>query len=350
MTNKITCIVAFALVFSSPALMADQMTVSIDGFGAPGGGFSITETSDLSLLVSELVPADGTNQSTHILIESLSPLEPDTLNFASPYSGINVNTGATQDVGVLYLQMPSGSTLPEGTVASPIVGVVERAGSWMDLTFPETTVGGSSGPGTYASGTIDLSLTKGLEQFNGAVAYTVVDEDTIDLEPFSITKSGPVTYDLSGTTLLRDGSRFYGTVTNLSAGAAYESLLFEIQFTGIPDADMYGIPDISDSEIGGGLVVGQWSMTSLGYMYGSNADWGYSYFLGFLDMNLPWVYQASFGWMYFYDAVPSEGAYWFYSPTIGWIYVKGNGGGKFQTNDGGGGGWISNNFLKPRPM
>jgi hypothetical protein len=215
----------------------------------------------------------------------------------------------------------------------------------MDLTFPETSVGGSSGPGDYASGTLDLSLTKGAEQFNGTASYEVVDEDTIELDDFSLTKSGPVTYNLSGTTLLRDGNRFYGTVTNLTAGAAYESLLFEIQLTGIPDADLDGIPDISDSVISGGLVVGQWSMTPLGYMYGADAQWAYSYYMGFMTMNMPWVYQASFGWMYFYQAVPAEDAYWFYSPTLGWVYTKSTWGGLFQSNNGSG--WFTNNFRNP---
>jgi len=345
MIYKNCCLFSVALAAVAPTIFADQLTVSIDGFGAPGGGFSITDASDLNLLVSELLPAPGSNESTHILIESLSPLEPDTLNYASPYTGINVNTGVAQDAGVLFLQMPSGSALPEGTVASPIVGVVQRVGSWMDLTFPETSVGGSSGPGDYASGTLDLSLTKGAEQFNGTASYEVVDEDTIELDDFSLTKSGPVTYNLSGTTLLRDGNRFYGTVTNLTAGAAYESLLFEIQLTGIPDADLDGIPDISDSVISGGLVVGQWSMTPLGYMYGADAQWAYSYYMGFMTMNMPWVYQASFGWMYFYQAVPAEDAYWFYSPTLGWVYTKSTWGGLFQSNNGSG--WFTNNFRNP---
>jgi hypothetical protein len=322
------------------------MTVAIDGFGVPGGGFSITEPSTLNLRVAELVPAAGANASTHILIEGLSPLEPDTLNFASPYSGINVDTGVTQDVGILYLQMPSGSALPEGTVASPIVGVVQRSGSWMDLTFPETTLGGSSGPGGYESGSIDLALVKGLEQFNGSVNYTVVDEDTIELDPFTLTKSGPVTYNLSGTTLLRDGNRFYGTVTNLSDGAAYESLLFEIQFTGIPDVDFDGIPDISDSIIeGGGLVLGEWSLMGIGYVYGSSEQWGYSAYAGFLEMSsMPWVYSPKVGWMYFYQAVPADYAYWLWSPSIGWIYTSSNDGGMFQSNNGSG--WMMGHFTK----
>lgn len=346
MMSKFHLPLILAIASTTAAVAADQMTVTIDGFGVPGGGFSITESSNLNLLVSELVPAPGANASTHILIEGLSPLEPDTLNFASPYSGINVDTGVTQDVGVLYLQMPSGSVLPEGTVASPIVGVVQRAGSWLDLTFPQTTLGGSAGPGTYDAGSLSLSLTKGAEVFNGATNYTVVDEDTIDIDPFTITKSGPVSYNLSGTTLLRDGNRFYGTVTNLTDGAAYESLLFEIQFAGIPDVDGDGIPDISDALIdGGSLVVGQWSMMGMGFVYGSSAQWGYSAYAGFLEMsNLPWVYNNLHGWMYFYQAVPADYAYWFWSPTIGWIYARSNDGGLFQSNNGSG--WNLHHFRK----
>ena len=94
------------------------MTVSIDGFGDPTG-FSITETATLNLRVTELVAAPGDNTSTHILIEGLSPLDEGTTTYASTYSGINVDSGETQDIGIVYLEMPEGSALPEGSVSSP---------------------------------------------------------------------------------------------------------------------------------------------------------------------------------------------------------------------------------------
>ena len=83
----------------------------------------------------------------------------------------------------------------------------------------------------------------------GTTTYTVVDEETIVIEPFTISVNAGVSYDLSGATLLRDDSVFYGTITNLSNGAQYDSLIFSIALTDIPDLDSDGIPDITDSEI-----------------------------------------------------------------------------------------------------
>ena len=343
-------LLAFASLAVLPiAALADTLTVEIDGFADPTQ-FSITDSSGLSLRVAELVPATDLNSSTHILIEGLSPLEDGTMVYASPYSGINVDTGATQDVGILYLQMPEGSTLPEGTVASPIVGVVQRSGSWGDygLTYPDSTIGGSSGDGDYSTtGVLQMTLIRDQQAFTGSATYTVLDVDTIEIDPFTLSSDGVVSYDLSGTTLMRDGSRYYGTLTNLSDGAVYDSLIFSIEFKNIPDLDSDGVPDIADDSVVAGLVPAQWNLTSIGWVYGYTANWGYSVFMGFVYMQGNYIYQIPFGWMYLFSSTPIQGGgtyYWFYSSTLGWIYVNDTFGGFFQAENNG---WAYDNFLDP---
>lgn len=325
----------------------EQLTVSIDGFGDPSA-FNITD-QHLELRVSKLVPAAGTNTSTHILIEGLSPLEEGSMNFASTYSGIDVNTGEIQDSGVLYLQMPTGSELPAGTVASPIVGVVQRAGDWDSYTpvFPATDIGNPTGPADYDGATVTMTLTDGGSTFIGTTDYTVIDQDTLVLAPFTLTRDGVTSYNMSETTLFRDAERFFGTLTNLTVGAGYDSLIFSIELNSIPDADGDGIPDISDSGSIAALTVGAWNITDLGYIWGGSSTLGYSPFLGWIELSAyPAIYNFNLEWMIVVSTPTApDTSYWLYSPTQGWIYAESVWGGGFLHNSGSG--WMANNFHIP---
>lgn len=319
--NKTTFTLCLTVIAGSP-LFSDQLTVSINAFGDPTT-FEISEGSSLDLRVRELLPAAGANASTHVLVEGLSPLEDGTLVYASPYQGINADNGEIQDAGVLYLNMPEEASLPAGTVSSPIVGVLQRAGSWDDYgwTAPATSLGGSSGASEYAEGTLSLTLLRDAESFTGTAAYTVVDTDTIELDPFTLTKDGASSYDLSGTTLLRDGNRFYGTVTNLSDGAAYDSLLFEIELLDIPDLDSDGIPDISDDSVEGGLPVGEWTRLDFGWVYGWTQDWGVSTYMSYVYVPFyPYVYQVDLGWIYHFSSNGTD--HYFYDWDLGFILIN----------------------------
>lgn len=313
---------------------ADSVTVSIDSFGDPAS-FSITESSTLSLRVSELVPASGSNASTHVLIEGLAPLEAGTQVYASPYKGINSVDGEVQDVGMVYLEMPESAALPAGTVSSPIVGVIQRPGSWNDfaLTMPTSSVGGSTGASSYDGSTLDLTLLRGNETFTGTTAYTVLDVDTIEIEPLTLVKDGGTSISLSGATLLRDGSRFYGTLTNLSEGAAYDSLLFAIELAGMPDLDFDGIPDISDDAVeGSGLVVDQWNRLNFSWVYGLTPEWGISTYMGYVFVKFsPYIYQVDLGWMYLFSSNGLDHV--FYTWDHGWILINEGFGGFYYIYD-----------------
>jgi hypothetical protein len=197
-----------------------------------------------------------------------------------------------------------------------------------------------------------LTLIRDAEVFLGTAAYEVLDEDSIEIQPFTLTKDGATSYQMSGTVLMRDGDRFYGTLTNLSDGAAYDSLLFSIAFTGIPDLDNDGIPDISDGEVsGGGLTPNDWNLTEIGWVYGYTPEWGYSLWMGFVYMaNLPYIYQIDFGWFYLSTADPIAGGttFWFYSQTLGWVFVNDTFGGFFQAEFNNPA-WSFDNFLSPNP-
>jgi hypothetical protein len=323
----------FALVHS------ETMTVSVESFLEPTG-FSITEGDDFNFRVSELA-GPGTNNSSHILLESLSPLSEGSLVYASPYYGLEVSSGEIQDEGVVYLEMPADVQVPEGSVSSPIVGIVERSGSWDDYNpdVPTSSVGGASGDGDYDGGSIVLSLVRDSETFSGAANYTVIDENTIELDPFSLTKDGTETIELSGATLIRDGSIFSGSVTNLGEDALYDSLLFTIRLAEIPDVDGDGIPDISDGEIGQtGLTVNEWNTTNFGFLWGLTPDWGWSFVFGYIYVPLdPYVYHPHFGWMVEAASFPIDGgggsSRWFVSlEGYGWMFVQDNEGGWFRRN------------------
>jgi hypothetical protein len=333
-------------------LSAQQLTVSIGAFGDPQA-FMITDGSNLSLRVAELVPAPGANNSTHVLVEGLSPVEEGTLNYASPYRGINSASGEEQDLGVIYLQMPETAALPAGTVSSPIVGVLQRSGSWSDfeLEIPGTSIGGASGASSYdpANTSLSLTLERGGETFTGTTTYTAVDTDTLELAPFTLVKDGASSHDLSGATLLRDGTRFYGTLTNLSSSPLYDSLLFSIELTDIPDVDGDGLPDISDPEIGSDeLIIGEWTTLSIGRVMGLTDTIGYSEELGIVHVgHLPFAYSfAAGGWVSAHSTT-ADGR-WLYHDSKGWIFVLDNHAGWYYGFPAGSGVGDWNHFQHPR--
>ena len=216
--KKLVITTVTPVVFAG-CLLGSQLDVSISGFADPAAFLS----ESVQVRFAELVPANGTNQATHVLIEGLSPLADGSSNYASTYSGINVTTGAIQDSGMVYLIMPNDGQPPEGTIVSPIVGVVQRTGDWSS-TFPSATMTDiSSGTGAtpagtanYNGSTISFNLSNGTDQFTAVdVSYQKLDTDTILLDPFTLNTGGFESHQMSESVLIRDGDRFFGTLTNL---------------------------------------------------------------------------------------------------------------------------------------
>jgi hypothetical protein len=310
----------------SASSSASTLTVEVATF-SDATLFSITSGNNLDLRVAELTSAQGANSSTHILIEQLTVVEAtDQEVFGSAYSGVDIATGEVQDTGVVYLRVPGGISVPEGSVASPIVGIVERAGSWSayGLQQPQAPFGGLAGSGAFGAGQMSLSLSKGGPSYTGAIDYTVVDVNTLEFDPFTVTAVGGEAVDLSGGFFVRNGDRYVASVANQNPGADYDSLFLQIFLSNIPDADNDGILDLVDDDVVPvgpvDLLVGQVNATYAGDLFGLTANWGMSTDMGLvMAAGYNVLYHPHFGWMIVVSQ-PQAGTWWMYSPEHGWMY------------------------------
>lgn len=332
------------------SLSASEMTVKIHPFSVPGS-FNFVD-SNVEFRFSEQAGSGAQNNSTHILIEGLTPIEPGSNVVASSYQGINLSTGSVQDVGMVMLTLPAGAQPPSGSVASPIVGIVQREGAWSNFNpspVASTTVGSSEGAGNYDSsaGTLQLSLSRNSETFTGSATYSIVDLNTIAMDAFTLT-SGSSTFGFEASTLVREHNRFYGTLLAADSSVGYDSLLFSIEFVNIPDVNGDGIPDIVDpyAQPGLNLVVGQWTHHGgIGNIYGVTSEWAFSPYVGFFNAsNFPRIYTANHGWMTFISRMQVNYV-WFHSPSLGWVFADDRQGGRFRANPAGSG-WEDFNFFQ----
>lgn len=324
--------VAFIAALTLPvSVFAGSLVVSMNSF-SEATLFSITPENQLDLRVSELTTPTGDNAATHILIEQLAPVGGASGSvYGSPYSAVAIETGNIYDTGVLYLNMPEAPALPAGSVASPIVGIVARSGSWQNFGLQPVAseLGGASGASTFdsAAGTLTISMTLNGTNLSGTANYTVIDTATIAVEPFSIS-GGQTTVSLSATTLVRSGNDFFGSVANLTPGASYDSLFYQLALTNIPDVDGDGIPDIVDDDISieGDLTPGEWVFTYVGWVYGYSTQWGYSDYLGYVFLyGDPHWYIPNYGAFANAGVSMAEGnsLHWFaFSELVGWSFFN----------------------------
>lgn len=100
---------------------------------------------------------------------------------------------------------------------------------------------------------------------------------------------------------------------------------------------------------GEGLAIGEWNDSSVGPVWGYSSDWGWSAFMGPLNVAAdPWIYQHPFGYLYplgSFEMKPGETGYWMYSGDLEWIFSSDQGGGLFQSSSTG---FDWDNFLTPR--
>lgn len=315
---------------------ASQMTVNINPFSVPSG-FNFVD-GDVGFRFTELASEGTTSDSTHILIEGLTPVSGSGNVVASNYQAINLPSGEVQDVGMVVLTLPEGAQPPAGSVTSPIVGIVQRNGAWSNFSpspLQGTTVGMSSGSGNYDSftGRLNLNLTRNGTNFTGTASYTVLDNETIQLAPFAL-QSGTQSYGFEGSTLVRQGTRFYGTLLASDSSVGYDSLLFSIEFVDLQDSSGNGIPDIVEGGIQ--VVAGQWTHNAgIGKVFGVREDWAFSPFMGFFSTtNFPRIYTANHGWMTFWTRMQDHYV-WLHSPTLGWVFADERERGRFRANPSG---------------
>lgn len=333
-------------------LSAASFTASIESFRSLRNFDSLP--SSLDLRVAALAGKDESAGSTHVLLRGLMPLSGAPGTYASAYQAINVNDDGDRDGGTIYLKMPEDN-LPEGAVASPVVGIVSRAGSWDDFgpLVPTTTVGGSSGTSSYDADarTIQFSLRRGGVTFTGSAAYSVVDVDTLELAPFALT-SGGLTHNFHDAVLYREDQRFYGLLESADLGADYNSLLFAVELADFPDVDGDSIPDISDPDVDGGgsndanpeyyddstvhwiyYFGGGWSLWIADNF---NSNWGFLYVGENYNPEAGvsgWAFHLDRGWVYFFDGSVTSHVFVF-SIDLGWLVAsEGYGAGQYYRYD-----------------
>lgn len=285
-------------------LQAGDLTISVTPFQTAQG--FLTEREFRFLQTEELVPAEQ-NTATHILIEGLLPVSEATPNVvSSPYTAININTGAEQDKGHVTLELPA-STPEEGVVTSPIVGIVQRNGSWSQLTTTPVSshVGNSSGPSTYDAGakTIQFSLQRTVnnvpESITGTATYSTDGESTVTLAPFSLTVNQQ-TFDFPQTILYRTGNTFAGELPATLPPANFDpdSALYFLSLVDNTDSDGDSIPDLIDSDLTGG----SWISSAVVQGDGSYLNWnGQFYFLEAGKTDRTWTYHFQHGYWYVYS-------------------------------------------------
>lgn len=238
---------------------------------------------------------DGSG-ATHMIINGLIPGGAGA--HVTDYKAVNLqgsNPNAALESGKAYIKLPA-QNLPAGSVSSPIVGIVQRNGAWSNYTVTfasNTTVGGAAGNVSFNGSQLTFTLTRGGTSFTGTANYEVVG-DTLEVEPFSLSDGG-TTYNFDATTLQHDGTRFFAVLSSNPA-ANYDSLLFELALTEVPDVDGDSVPDIIDGEIA--------SESLFADVVWGNTGWGFSNFFGWLNKTSePWFYSLDHGWV-----IPVQGA------------------------------------------
>ncbi len=306
-------------ILCSAPLVASTLEISITPFQNAQG---ILSDRSLRFLQTESLVADAQNNSTHILIHGLTPMDASSPEkVTSEYSGIVISTGAETDRGYVTLEMPASA--PEANVVtSPVVGIVQRAGPWSSrtLTPVNTTVGEAAGQSSYTANAITFSLTKGGKAVTGTANYTASGQNTITLAPFSLALDGQ-TYDFDGATLPLIGSNTFSGIIDVSSPPAAQlpdSAFFMLNITDATDADADGIPDIVDTAIVipectvlDTLFTGQF-IVSVGNDFYYNLSEEDYYYGGFC----PFLYDfTTSSWWYVYEGStnPSE----FFAYTFG---------------------------------
>lgn len=310
-----------ALLLASALSAAQPFTADVQPFRALTSFDSVL--MDLELRVAPLAGLDSADGATHVLLRGLRPLGAESGVHESGYEAINLDAGTSLDVGTVFMQLPAAS-LPEGSVASPIVGVMRREGSWeaFGLQTPETTVGGASGFSTYDPGTstMVLNLSRPGQSFTGSVRYSVIDTETLLLDAPITLSGGGETHNFHEALLYREGGRFYGVLQSADLSADYDSLLFAIELSAFPDVDGDGIPDIVDPDAEFApldLIVGEWVWDPrIGFLRAADSLWSESPQLGWLYHEaFPWLYHQDLGWIGYvrhHPLVDPEGMRWTY--------------------------------------
>lgn len=332
MKNKYT-VFALALLPFSHSLTASEWNVAVDPFFTSGSYVFAGDGLDFRFAeLATLVP-QGENAATHILVHGMVPSGADTNVYMSGYEAIDLSTGAVQDLGMFYVNLPASALDNAPALSSPIVGISPRQGAWSAFSPgppSQTTLGGARGSGTVSDGHLQLEINRNGQTGSASIPVSFPDGDTMVLQAFTATLGGN-THSFAETTLVRDGARYYGAITATDM-VDYDSRMFAIELT-------EGAP------AGVVLQQGRWATDSrLGDLYGVDVDlgWGYSAGLGWMNVaSFPWIYQAKAGWIHYSSGGPGQ-PLWFFSQDLGWIHVPVSRDGTYRYSAGD---WATASFL-----
>lgn len=315
-------------VLCSAPLAASTLDISITPFQKAQG---ILSDRNLRFIQTESLVADAQNNSTHILIHGLLPMDPaKPAVVTSEYDGIVIGTGAETDRGYVTLELPAGSQ-NANTATSPIVGIVQRAGAWSSrtLTPVASTLGEAAGESSFTASTITFNLTKGGKTVTGTANYTTSNQNTITIAPFSLTFDGS-TYNFEGATLPHIGEGTFSGIIDVSnppAAQLPDSAFFVLNITDSTDADNDGIPDIVDTDIVitptecdlfETLFTGEVFVALEDGFFFNFADAGY-YYGGYC----PFLYEFTAGsWWYVYEESTDPVGFFAYDFAAGkWYFI-----------------------------
>ncbi len=303
-------------------LQAGNLSVSITPFQSAEG--FLEERQFRFLQTETLVPVEQ-NTATHILIEGLLPVSADTPHVvSSSYTAININTGAEQDKGHVLLELPP-STPEEGVVTSPIVGIVQRNGSWSQLnTSPvPSNVGNSMGSSVYdpVAKTIQFSLQRTVnnvqENIAGTASYSTDGQSTLILSPFSLTVNQQ-TFDFPQTILYRNGRTFAGELPATLPPTNFDpnSALYFLSLIDNTDSDADNIPDLIDAD----APSETWLSNAVVQPDGSYSNWnGQFYLLESGKTDRTWTYHTQHGFWYVHSN--GKNSAFFFDYQLNWVWT-----------------------------
>ncbi|MDP0501319.1 MAG: hypothetical protein Q7P63_14595 [Verrucomicrobiota bacterium JB022] len=312
-------------------LLAHAETTS---FTATTTGFKPATTLDqvlsgasLDFLVSTAADASA---STHILVTDLMPVGDSDTVYEGEYTGVTLSSGATADTGKVVLKLDAAVPVPSGSVSSPIVGIIPRAGA-----FPEAAslnpLDAGEGESTVNTDTdtIALSFSAGGSTYTGNATYTVKSQSEIELSAFALT-DGTSTWQFEATTFERSYATLTGFASLSDASASADMAVTKFVLNYFVDKDTDMVPDFMDSNVGEQPTLTpddeEWVFNPnlFRWFYNNGDDWTFTDGMSwFYTASFPWIYSPEWGWVLFGEAAPqSAAAYLWIDELSTWVYTK----------------------------
>ncbi|KAF0094746.1 MAG: hypothetical protein E1N59_1750 [Puniceicoccaceae bacterium 5H] len=303
---------SLAFVALAAAPMAGQaetfsFLTETDGFHPAPSLDSVLSGASLDYMVTGNTA--GTT-SSHILVTGMVPVGSSTTVYTGDYRGVDLSTGNESDMGKVVLTLPNPVSVPEGSVSSPIVAVIPRSGDWPDSMPSGNPLSGYNGnsTGDTTEQTLTLSVETDTATYSGTANYTVIDQNTLELDGFTLS-DGSNSWQMESTTLDRVNVDLQGYLSVSDPSNATDMEVTSLHLSALPDQDTDLIPDFMDEDVG---PVPTWTPTTtgeyvlnprtFGWFYNDDNEWSYAEGTGWIfRRDFPWFYHPNWGWVYFLE-------------------------------------------------